>query len=96
MERKEMCIIMHPYTCPGCGSNMLFFTINRSNTIIDYKQIMHDKNEDELKEYLADKNVEYLKCVMCKKSFIIDWTSGYARPLKYKNTLKRFGYKFKE
>lgn len=96
MEYKEMCRIIYPYTCPACGNNMLFFTRNKTNTVIDYKQIIHNKNSDTIKEYLADKDVEYLKCIICKKMFIIDWTSGYARPLKYKNTLKRFGYKDKE
>ena len=97
MEYKEMCRIVYPYTCPICGNDMLFFTRTRINTVIDYKQILHNKpNNDELKEYLSDKNVEYLKCMVCKKSFIIDWSNGLARPLKYKNILKRFGYKDKE
>ena len=97
MELKEMCKIAHPYTCPACGADMLFFTRNRFNTVIDYKQLINDKPDiDELKEFLADKNVEYLKCMVCKESFTIDWTNGSARPLRYKNTLKRFGYKFKE
>ena len=97
MELKEMCKIVYPYTCPVCGENMLFFTRNRSNTVMDYKQLMSDKSDiDELKDFLADKNVEYLKFMVCKKLFIIDWSNGTARPLKSKDVLKRFGYKFKE
>ena len=96
MEYKEMCRIVYPYTCPVCGNNMLFFTRNRTNTVIDYKQVMQTHNDDSIKDYLAGKDVEYLKCMVCKKLFIIDWTSGIARPLKYKNILKRFGYKDKE
>jgi len=97
MELKEMCRIVHPYTCPICGNDMLFFTRNRNNSIIDYKEL-YNSNQDtnELKEFLAERNVEYLKCVICKNTFIIDWTKGYARPLRHKETLKQFGYKFKE
>lgn len=96
MELKEMCRIVHPYTCPACGNDMLFFTKARTNTIIDYKNISQEKTDDELIEYLANKDVEYLKCVICKKMYIIDWTRGYARPLLDRNVLTHFGYKFKE
>ena len=97
MELKVMCRIMHPYTCPGCGNDMLFFTRSRNNNIIDYKSLIDEKsNNDEIINYLQDKNIEYLKCVVCKKIFIIDWTHDYARPLRDRDVLKRFGYKFKE
>lgn len=97
MEYKEMCRIMHPYTCPSCGNDMLFFTRARNNMIIDYKNLLKTRNDnDDIKDYLSKKDVEYLKCITCKKTYIIDWTSGYARPLFYKDTLKQFGYKFKE
>ena len=97
MEYKEMCKIVYPYTCPACGNDMLFFTRKRNSGIIDYKHIMEEMpDRDKLVEYLADKDIEFLKCVMCKKMYIMDWTSGYAKPLRDKNILKRFGYKFKE
>lgn len=96
MEYKEMCKIMHPYTCPTCGNDMLFFTRTNSNMIIDYKNLMQYRNNNDIMDYLGEKNVEYLKCVACKKIYIIDWTRGYARPLIYKDTLKQFGYTFKE
>ena len=96
MELKEMCRIMHPYTCPTCGNNMLFFTIAINNNIIDYKNLIESKTNNDIMDYLSEKNVEYLKCMVCKKMYIIDWTKGYARPLIYKDTLKQFGYKFKE
>lgn len=97
MELKEMCRIMHPYTCPACGNDMLFFTRARNNMIIDYKNLTKSKTDNnEIMDYLAEKNVEYLKCVACKKMYIIDWSRGYARPLLYKDELKKFGYKFKE
>ena len=97
MELKEMCIIMHPYTCPACGNNMLFFTRVRNNNVIDYKNLMENMSDNnEMMEYLSEKDVEYLKCIMCKNMYIIDWTKGYARPLLYKDTLMQFGYKFKE
>lgn len=96
MEHKEMCRIMHPYTCPSCGSDMLFFTRNRNIGVIDYKHLIDTKSNDEIMDYLAEKNIEYLKCTICKKMFIIDWTHGYARPLLHKDILKKFGYKFKE
>ena len=97
MEHREMCRIVHPYTCPACGNDMLFFTRNRNSMIIDYKNLIQTKTDNtEMMDYLATKDVEYLKCVVCKKMYIIDWSKGYARPLIYKDTLKQFGYKFKE
>lgn len=97
MELKEMCRIIYPYTCPACGNNMLFFTRARNNMIIDYKNLIEsNKNNDDVMNYLGEKNVEYLKCLVCKKMYIIDWTHGYARPLMNRDTLKQFGYKFKE
>ena len=97
MELREMCRIMHPYTCPACGNDMLFFTRANSNMIIDYKNIISsNRDNNSIMNYLSEKNIEYLKCVACKKMYIIDWTHGYARPLIYKDTLKQFGYKFKE
>lgn len=95
MELREMCRIMHPYTCPACGNDMLFFTRERSNMVIDYKNLIQNKT-DNIMDYLGEKNVEYLKCIACKKMYIIDWSRGYARPLIDKNILKQFGYKFKE
>lgn len=96
MEHREMCRIIHPYTCPACGNDMLFFTRSRNSNIIDYKNLLQNKNNDEVKNYLEEKNVEYLKCIACKKMYIIDWSLGYARPLRYREILERFGYKFKE
>lgn len=97
MEHREMCRILHPYTCPACGNDMLFFTRARNNSVIDYKNIMHAKKDNnEIMNYLASKDIEYLKCIICKKIYIIDWSAGYARPLLYKDTLKQFGYKFKD
>ena len=97
MEYKEMCRILHPYTCPTCGKDMLFFTRSRSNMVIDYKNLLETRiDNNTIADYLSEKNIEYLKCTICKKIYIIDWTSGYARPLFHKDILKRFGYKFKE
>lgn len=97
MELKEMCRIMHPYTCPACGNDMLFFTRTRNNMIIDYKNLIDsNKDNNQIMDYLGEKNVEYLKCIACKRMYIIDWSRGYARPLLDKDILKHFGYKFKE
>ena len=96
MKYKEMCRILHRYTCPSCGNDMLFFTKARTNIVIDYKNLTQTKTDDEVMEHLANSNVEYLKCMVCKKMYIIDWTKGYARPLLYKDTLRQFGYRFKE
>lgn len=97
MELKEMCRILHPYTCPACGNDMLFFTRLNNNMIIDYKNLSQTKTDsDDMINYLSEKNVEYLKCIACKKMYIIDWSRGYARPLRNKDVLKQFGYKFKE
>ena len=64
MELKEMCRIIHPYTCPVCGNDMLFFTRAKSNMIIDYKNLINsDIDNVEMMDYLAQKNVEYLKCI---------------------------------
>ena len=97
MEYKEMCIIMYPYTCPSCGNNMLFFTRAKNNMVIDYKNLIESEmNNNDIMDYLSNKDVEYLKCIACKRKYIIDWSRNYARPLIDKNALKQFGYKFKE
>ena len=65
--------------------------------VIDYKNLIQTRTDNnDIMNYLGEKNVEYLKCIACKKMYIIDWSRGYARPLLDKNILKQFGYKFKE
>lgn len=95
-EQKEMCIILYPYTCPACGNDMLFFTREKSNMVIDYKNLMQTKDNKDIIDYLSSKNINYLKCIACKRTYIIDWSHGYARPLLNRDALKQFGYKFKE
>lgn len=97
MELKEMCRIMYPYTCPSCGNDMLFFTRTRNNMVIDYKNLIESgMNNNDIMDYLGSKNIEYLKCMVCKRKYIIDWSHNSARPLLDKNILKQFGYRFKE
>lgn len=90
---KELCKVIYPYTCPACGNEMLFFTRSNSNMVIDYKNLIDSKmDNDSIIDYLGNKDVEYLKCIACKKLYIIDWSRGYARPLRDKDALKQFGY----
>lgn len=45
----------------------------------------------ELKTYLENKMVIYLKCIACGKISIIDWRDPYPVQLTDKNILKNFG-----
>jgi hypothetical protein len=45
----------------------------------------------QLKEYLAEKRVKFVKCLACGQTYIIDWSHGYPVQLLDKNILKQFG-----
>ncbi len=89
---KLLCKVMTPYRCQYCNQDMLFFT-TKNNILIDYKGCFVNKvmSSYELKKYLENKRVRYLKCIACGKISIIDWSNPYPVQLKDKNILKKFG-----
>ena len=83
--------LITPYRCPKCGQDMLFFT-TKDGRIIDYKKFLDSaKSLDELKDYLERRNIKFIKCLGCDKSYITDWTNGWPEPLTDIIKLKRFG-----
>ena len=92
---KELCRVIKPYTCTSCGNDLLFFSKPNSAIMIDYKELLtiYDNKQDII-EYLSNRDVKVLKCLACKKMYIIDWSGRLPRPLIYKDDLKKFGYKF--
>ena len=89
---KLLCKTLVPYKCKYCHQNMLFFT-TKNNILIDYKGCFVNKmmSSHELKTYLENKMVIYLKCIACGKISIIDWRDPYPAQLTDKNILKNFG-----
>lgn len=88
----NMCEIITPYRCKNCGQDMLFFLTN-NNTLIDYKALFcyNDQTLYGIKHYLENKNIRFIKCLVCNKTYIIDWTHGYPMQLLNKDLIKKFG-----
>ena len=88
---KRLCKKINPYRCKVCNQDMLFFVTSR-NTLIDYKALIeHSDDVLMLKKYLMLKDVQYIKCITCNKSYIIDWSKHIPVPLTDKTHLSKFG-----
>lgn len=87
----QMVELLKPYKCKKCGQEMLFF-LTKNNTLIDYKALMVDYSYTlmDIKKYLEDKNICFIKCLSCNKTYIIDWTDGYPVPLIDETILNKF------
>jgi hypothetical protein len=74
---NEMCKYRRPYTCKECGQEMLFFP-TKNNTIIDYKRLLlkNCNTLRDVKHALESGGVKRIKCVVCGKYYIMDWTNG--------------------
>lgn len=89
--KKIMCNLITPYRCKECNQDMLFF-ITPNNTLLDYKKIFDTyQNLQGIRNFLYTKNIRFIKCLVCNKSYIIDWTSGYPTQLMNKKDLEKFG-----
>lgn len=87
----EMCDIITPYKCSKCGQEMLFFITN-SGLLLDYKKLFYSGlSAQEIKNFVANNKVKYIKCIGCNNTFIIDWRKKYPMQLLDKNLLKEFG-----
>lgn len=88
----EMCVKIDPYKCPICNQDMLFFTTS-NNVLIDYKGLM-DRSVNgiySIRSYLGERHIKFIKCLVCNKTSIIDWSDTYPVPLADKEELKKFG-----
>lgn len=87
---QELCKFITPYNCKICN-NPLYFLSN-DNILIDYKYQMNiSKSSYELKNYLSNRKVKYIKCIICNKLFIIDWSNVWPEQLIDRNMLNKFG-----
>lgn len=87
---KEMCTLITPYRCGVCNQDMLYFT-TKYNTLIDYKNLMYNKHGiAEINNYLETKQIKFIKCLVCNKTYIIDWSEKYPRPVMNKEDIKKF------
>lgn len=86
-----LCHTIKPYICTNCNQDTLFF-YTKKGTLIDYKTLMvNGTTRKELIEELQYKNVKYLKCINCGKTFIMDWRKRFPIPLEDRNKLTEFG-----
>lgn len=88
---EQLYHLIKPYKCPVCNQDMLFFTTKDGN-LIDYKKFIHRADSlENMEDYIGRRNVKFIKCINCNRSFIIDWTNGWPIPLTDRNKLKEFG-----
>ena len=89
---KTLCKIMTPYTCKECGEEMLFFVTGNPKYIIDYKMLVikQQRTANEIYNILIENNVSYIKCLVCNKKYIIDWSNIYPEQLIDKSSLFKF------
>ena len=87
-----MCEKITPYRCPICNQDMLFF-VTSNNTLIDYKGLAERSPNGiySLRQYLENKRIKFIKCLVCNKVSIIDWSNTYPKPLLDKEVLEKFG-----
>ena len=91
MTNKILYHLIHPYRCPICNEDLLFFT-TKTNKIIDYKHILSNANTlSDTITFLGSRNIKHFKCIKCNKEFIIDWSKGWPEPLTDREALKKFG-----
>lgn len=86
----NMCDIITPYRCKKCGQDMLFF-VTSNNLLIDYKKLFNDLvSLQNIVHNLESRNIKYLKCLVCNKTFIIDWTNRFPCQLTDKECIEKF------
>lgn len=91
MTLKEMCRSITPYVCNECGNDTLFF-ITKNGILIDYKTMMErGMSLTQIKQFLYEKNIKYIKCISCNRQYIIDWRNGYPVNLIDRQALLDFG-----
>lgn len=91
MANVEMCTLHTPYICKHCGNELLFF-VTQHNTLIDYKSLFTEgTTSPELYKELQNDKIRYMKCVVCRKMNLIDWSEKFPQQLTDKSCLKKFG-----
>lgn len=85
-----MCKIDYPCKCRVCGQEMLFFVM-RDKSLVDYVTLFNKYHtSSEIYRFLAKNNVSHIKCLVCDKEFIIDWSAKFPKQLVDKDELDKF------
>lgn len=85
----NMCEYVKPYKCKICQQEMLFF-MAKNGTLFDYKKIYGRKTPSEVESYLREQNIIGIKCIICDKSFIMDWRYKYPEMLVDDDCINKF------
>lgn len=89
-EKINMCTLHNPCRCKDCGNELLFFTTAR-NTLIDYKALFaNGRTSPEIYRELQDSKVRLIRCIVCNKSYIIDWSNKFPEQLTNREGLAKF------
>jgi len=86
----NMVKLLRPYRCTNCSQDMLFFVTKRG-TLINYRELAEKRTLNELKECLYKSNIVAMKCMVCSKTYTIDWRDKWPKPLVDEGELSRFG-----
>ncbi len=90
-DKVEMCKLHTPYVCKDCGNELLFFTTER-NSLIDYKGLfVGGTTSPELYKILENRKVRFMKCIVCGKYYLIDWSNHFPQQLMDRKCLDNFG-----
>ena len=87
---RNLCRIIEPYRCKICGEEMLFF-VTSGSYLIDYKKLFYTTHTAySLYNKLSKNNVCRLRCVVCKRNFMIDWSKMWPEQLVDRSKLNMF------
>ena len=83
--------VITPYKCKICHNDSLYF-IGKDKNLLPYKDYFKiSSSAQHLVANLAMHGVDYLRCMHCNLSFIIDWTKGWPEQLVDMKILRQFG-----
>ena len=88
---KVMCKTITPYICKKCGEEMLFFVTGNPNYIIDYKNLFFkEQTSDRIYNIASENDVSYIKCLVCNKKYIIDWSNKFPEQMTNRKDISKF------
>ena len=90
MNNKLLYHRITPYRCKICNQDTLFFE-TAYGTVIDYKNFLNCAiSREDMISKIERKEIRFLKCIQCQRSFLIDWTNGWPEQLLDASALKKF------